>query len=117
MPAFPYSQALTANQLGYNPLTSWQFEVVPMAWMRGAAVSVLTRATTVGVRLTVYAGSQTIQQRSPVQGGGTAGVTPSQLNTTPLTFIAQPGDRLMLLHDEVAAGTPTVDGIIQVEPL
>lgn len=117
MPSFTYSQALTANQLGYNPLTAWQYETVPMAWARGAAVRLLVRATTTGVRLTAYSGSQTIQQRSNVQGGGTAGTTPSELNTTPLTFVAQPGDRLMLFHDEVAAGTPTVDGVIQIEPL
>lgn len=117
MPSFPFSQALTANQLGFNPLTAWQFERVPEAWVRGAAVSVLARATTTGVRATYFAGSTTIQQRSPIQGGGTAGVTPSVLNTTPTEFVADPGDRIILQFDEVAAGTPTLDGIVSVEPL
>lgn len=117
MPSFPYSVALTANQLGENPLTGWQYEYVPQAWARGAAVSLLQRATTTGVRMTVYSGSQTIVQRAPVQGGGTAGNTPSPLNTPVLDFVAYPGDRLLVLNDEVAAGTPTVDGIITVEPL
>lgn len=116
MPDFPYSQALTANQLGFDPLTNWQFRQVPLQYMNGAAVAVLVRATTTGVRLTVYSGTTTIRQRSPVQGGGTAGVTPSPLNTTPLTFVANPGDFLMLIHDEVAAGTPTVDGLVMIEP-
>ncbi len=117
MPSFPYSQALTANQSGFNPLTAWQYETVPAAWARGAAVSVLVRATTLGVRLTAYSGAQTIQQRAPVQAGGTAGTTPAALNSTPITWIAQPGDRIMLMHDEVLAGTPTVDGLVQIEPL
>lgn len=117
MPNFPYSQALTANQLGFDPLTNWQFRQVPLQYLNGAAVSVLVRATTTGVRLTVYSGTTTIQQRAPVQGGGTAGVTPSVLNTTPITFVANPGDFLLLQHDEVAAGTPTVDGVVQIEPM
>lgn len=117
MPQLPYSRAMTANQLGDNPLTGWQFEYVPNAYIRGAAVSLMQRATTTGVRTTVYSGSTTIIQRSPVQGGGTAGVTPSPLNTTPLTFVAAPGDRILIQNDEVAAGTPTVDGLIEIEPL
>lgn len=117
MPAFPFSRAMTANQLGLNPLTDWQFERVPAAWVNGAVVSILLRATTTGVRVTTFAGSTTIQQRSPVQGGGTAGVTPSRLNTEATEFIAAPDDKILIQLDEVAAGTPTVDGIVVVEPL
>lgn len=117
MPSFPFSRAMTANQLGLNPLTDWQFERVPAGWVNGAVVSVLQRATTTGVRCTIFTGSTTIQQRSPVQGGGTAGVTPSRLNTEAIEFVAAPDDKLLIQLDEVAAGTPTVDGIISVEPL
>ncbi|MHC4067805.1 MAG: hypothetical protein ACYSUI_25325 [Planctomycetota bacterium] len=80
-------------------------------------IKLLQRATTTGVRATIYSGAQTITQRAPVQGGGTAGTTPSELNTQPTDFIASPGDRLLILNDEVAAGAPTVDGIIIVEPV
>lgn len=117
MPALTFSNAMTANQLGYNPLSAWQFEFVPTAWPRGAAVQLLTRATGVSTRITVYSGSQTIQERSPIQGGGTAGTTPSVLNTTPTTFVAAPGDRLKLAIDEVGGLTPTVDGIVNIEPM
>jgi hypothetical protein len=113
MPALNFSQALTANQLGFNPLSGWQYEYVP--WP--AAVKLLIRATNVNVRLTLYSGSQTIQQRSSVQGGGTAGTTPSDLNTPAILFVAGPGDRLIASVDEVAGTTPTVDGQIIVEPL
>lgn len=117
MPQLPFSQALTANQLGFNPMSGWQYEFIPAAYGRGAAVGVMLRATTTGARVTIMSGGQVIQERSPIQGGGTAGVTPSPLNTTPLSFVANPGDRLKFLIDEVAGGTPTIDGLIQLEPL
>lgn len=117
MPSFPWSRAMTANQLGDNPLTNWQYEYIPASWPAGAVCQLLQRATTTGVRMTVYSGAQTIIQRAPVQGGGTIGVTPSPLNTPVLEWIANPGDRLLIQNDEVSAGTPTVDGILTVEPV
>lgn len=116
MPAFIWSRVMTANQLGDNPLTGWQYEYVPDAWVNGAACSLLQRATTAGVRTSIFSGSTNIVQRSPVQAGGTIGVTPSPLNTPVTDWIASPGDRIMVLNDEVSAGTPTVDGILSVEP-
>lgn len=117
MPSLPFSEAMTANQLGLNPLSDWQYEYVPVAYAGGAAVRILMRATTTGVRSTIYAGGQAVQERANVQGGGTAGTTPSELNTSPTVFIADPGDRLKIVLDEVAGGTPTVDGLIEIEPL
>lgn len=117
MPSFPFSHTFTASETGFNPLIGWQYEFVPMQWPRGAAVKLLSRNTDVNARLTVFSGSQTIQQRAPVQGGGTAGTTPSELNTSPVIWRAMPGDRLILSYDEVAGGTPTVDGLIVVEPI
>jgi len=116
-PALPFTQVFTANQLGFNPLVGWQFERIPYAWMRGAVVSVRLKSTTVGNRVTASTGSTTVQERSPVKLIATAGVTPGPLDVTPLTFIASPGDQLKLAIDEVLGGTPTVDGIIEVEPL
>lgn len=110
MAQLPFSTALTANQLGFNPLSGWQYEYLPA----GTRVSLLIRSTTTGARVTVYSGSQTIQERSIVQGGGTAGTTPSPLNTTAIEFPAPAGDRLKLSIDEVAGGTPTIDGVIQL---
>jgi hypothetical protein len=103
---------MTANQLGLNPLSGWQYEFLP--WP--AHVILLMRSTTTGNRVTVYSGSETIQERSPMQGGGTAGVTPSELNTPAISFIGAAGDRLKLAIDEVAGGTPTVDGVVIVNP-
>lgn len=113
MPQFTWSTAMTANQLGLNPLSGWQYEYLP--WP--AEVALIIRSTTTGNRITIFSGSETIQERTPVQGGGTAGTTPSPLNTTPIEFVGAAGDRLKLAIDEVAAGTPTVDGVIIVNPV
>jgi hypothetical protein len=113
MPQLNFSQALTANQLGFNPLAGWQFEYLP--WP--AQVILLVRATDNNERITVYSGSETIQERSPVQGGGVAGTTPSELNTPAIAWRAAAGDRLKAVIDNTTAGTPTVDGIIIANPL
>lgn len=113
MPQFTWSTAMTANQLGLNPLSGWQYEYLP--WP--AQVVLLVRSTTTGNRITVFSGSETIQERTPVQGGGTAGTTPSELNTPAISFTAAAGDRLKLVIDEVSGGTPTVDGVIIANPV
>jgi len=113
MPQFVFSTLMTANQLGLNPLSGWQYEYLP--WP--AQVILLVRSTTTGNRITVYSGSETIQERTPVQAGGTIGVTPSELNTPAISFQAAAGDRLKLVIDEVSAGTPTVDGVAIVNPI
>lgn len=112
MPQLNFSQALTANQLGFNPVSGWQYEYLP--WP--AQIILLLRSTDVNLRATVYTGSETIQERSPVQGGGTAGVTPSELNTPAISFLAAAGDRLKVVIDNTTAGTPTLDGIIIANP-
>lgn len=117
MPSLLWSRALTANQIGDTPLAGWQFERVPQAFGGGAFVAVLQRATTTGVRASIFSGSQNIQQRSQVQAGGTVGVTPTSLNTPVIDWIATPDDLLSVLNDEVSAGTPTVDGIASIEPM
>jgi hypothetical protein len=80
-------------------------------------VKLILAGTDVNTRMTLYSGSQTIQERSVISAGGTIGVTPSELVVPAIVFIAAAGDRLKLSIDEVAGGTPTVDGVIIVEPL
>ena len=113
MPQFTWSTLMSANQLGLNPLSGWQYEYLP--WP--AQCLLLIRSTTTGNKITIYSGSETIRERTPVQGGGTAGVTPAELNTPADSWQSAGGDRLKLVIDETAGGTPTVDGIIIVNPL
>jgi hypothetical protein len=114
MPQLVWSTAMTANQLGLNPISGWQYEYLP--WP--AQIIILCRATgTALVNLTVYTGSETIQERSPLQLNGTAGTTPSELNTPAVSFQAAAGDRVKLVIDNTTAATPTVDGLIIANPL
>lgn len=113
MPQLNFSQAMTANQLGFNPVSGWQYEFLP--WP--ASIILLVRSTGTSNKITAYSGSETIQERSPVQGGGTAGTTPSELNTPAISWAAAAGDRLKLAIDETGGLTPTVDGIIIANPL
>jgi hypothetical protein len=113
MPQLVFSNAMTANQLGLNPLSGWQYEYLP--WP--AQIIVLVRSSATGVVATVYSGSETIQERSPVQAGGTAGTTPSELNTPAIAWQGAAGDRLKLTIDNTTAGTPTIDGVIIANPL
>lgn len=112
-PTLVFSQAFTANQKNVNPFSGWQYEFAPYP----CTVKLLIRSTTVGNLMSLYSGSETIQERSQIQGGGTAGVTPSELNTAPQIWLAAGGDRLKATIDEVLGGTPTVDAIIQLAPL
>jgi len=117
MPSLVWSRLMTANQLGDPPLAGWQFERVPASFGGGAFCATLQRATTTGVRASIFTGSQNIQQRSNVPGGGTVGITPVSFNTPIIEWLGSPDDLLSVLNDEVAGGTPTVDGIITIEPM
>lgn len=119
MPQFRFTQALTANQRDFRPLANWQYRRVPAQYVRGAAVSLLVNTTGAAgtVDMQLESGTQTISQRAPLQVGGTAGVMPSPLNQVPITFRAAPGDELIISIDELAGATPTVNGIIEIEPI
>jgi hypothetical protein len=115
MPQFPFTGALVASAAGRDFLTGWQYRYLP--WPAHVKVIVRSTGAANNVQLTVYSGSETIQQRSPIQVGGTAGVTPSELNTAALEWLAAAGDILLLLFDETAGATPTVDGLVTVNPV
>jgi hypothetical protein len=113
MPDFVGSTALTASQLDQRPLANWKYRRLPF----DALVTILQRATGASVRQTIDAGAQNIVQKSPVQTGGTAGVTPVPQTTPVIQFIARAGDELIISNDEVSALTPTVDTYVNVEPV
>jgi len=112
VPSFIFTQAVLAGAI-FNPLVGWQYQYLP--WP--AEVSVLARATAVAMVNVYTSGSETIVEESPTQAGGTAGVTPSSLNTPVQGWHAAAGDLLKLNYRNTSGGTITVDGIIEVMPL
>ncbi len=112
MPSLIFTRLMTANGT-FRPLDGWQYEYLP--WP--AEVTVMSRSTLVGMVQVFTSGSETIVEESPVQAGGTIGVTPAPLNTPVQGWHAAAGDRLKLNFRETAGGTPTIDGIIEIVPL
>lgn len=115
MPDFQDSKALTALQQDYRPLANWKYRVLPIAAARWA-VTILQRATTLGINQQIDAGGQNLVQRGPVQGGGVAGVTPIPQTTPVVQFFAGALDEVIISNNETLSGTPTVDTYINVEP-
>jgi len=112
MPSFYFSELMVANGSA-QPLTGWQYVYLP--WP--AEVTILMRSTLVGAVQTITSGSETIVEESPIQAGGTIGVTPAPLNTPVVGWHAAAGDLLKINIRETAGTAPTVDGVIEVVPL
>jgi len=112
MPSFIFSAAILTGAT-FRPLDGWQYQYLP--WP--AEVTVMSRATAVGMVNVFTSGSETIVEESPCQAGGTAGVTPASLNTPVQGWHAAAGDLLKLQYRNTTGGTITVDGIIEVLPL
>jgi len=90
--------------------SSWKYRYVPY----DAIVEILHRATLVSMLVQITAGSDEIQQESPVSAGGTAGVLTGRLNVEPVTFKVKAGDLLVVRYRNTNAGTVTVDGTIEL---
>lgn len=112
MPQLSFSTSIAAGAVA-NPVLGWAYEFLP--WP--ARIKILARTTAVGVTNQIQSGSETIVEESPVQSGGTAGVTPSDLNTPSIEFLAPAGDRLKTLFRNTTGGALTVDGIIYAHPV
>lgn len=107
MPAFTFSQSIAAGAT-FDPLDNWQYRYAPYR----ALMEVFHRATAVGIVVTITTGSDTVQEESPVSGGGTAGTLPSRLNIEPVTDKVDAGDLLKVRYRNTTAGAVTVDGQI-----
>jgi len=114
MPSINFSRSVAAGAVDV-PISAiaWAYEQLPYP----AQVTILVRTTATGVLAAVMAGSESIQDETPVQSGGTAGVTPSPLNTLPIEFVGGAGDRISLRLRNTTGGALTVDGVITVNPL
>lgn len=109
---FPWSQAILAGAT-FEPLSSWQYETPDFPCM----IEVLERATAVGMLSSITSGGDTLRQEGPIQSGGTAGTTPSRLNTEPVVGKGGPLKKLRVLERNPTAGTITVDGLVIMTPI
>jgi hypothetical protein len=66
----------------------WKYNRAPYSGI----LEVMVRAAAVGCTLQITAGSDEVEQESPISAGGTAGVLPARLATEPITFTVQQGD-------------------------
>ena len=109
---FPWSQSIAAGAT-FNPLTDWQYETPQFPGM----MEVFSRATAVGLVETISSAGDTLKQEAPVQAGGTAGTTPSRLNTEAVVGRCQAGQKVRIGYRNPTGGAITVDGIIIVSPV
>lgn len=109
--SFPFTQLIAAGA-SFDALTTWKYET-PAS---DCAVELFERATAVGLRSRFSAAGQDIKQDSNVQAGGTAGVTPSRLNTDPYTGDAPAFEKLSAFYNNPTGGGITVDGLVNLIP-
>lgn len=110
--SFPFTQSIAAGAT-FLPLNTWQYETPDVPCM----VQLLERATAIGLLSFLTSGGDTIKQEGNVQAGGTAGTTPSDLNTRPVTGKANPNKKLLLQYRNPTAAAVTIDGVIELVPL
>jgi len=108
MASLTWSQAILTTA-SFNPIVEWQYQYVPF----GGKIAILHRATAVGLVVTVTNGSDTMQERSPVPAGGTAGVIPSAFDVPAISGFVARGDYLKIAYENPTGGTITVDGVIE----
>lgn len=112
MPGWTFSQAMVANQQGLDAFANWQYRYLPYR----ARVTVVSGSTTTGAKETGTTGSMTVKQKSPVQGGATAGVFGTPFNAPIYDWIGEAGDLISWIFDETAGGTPTVNLWANIDP-
>lgn len=112
MAFFAWSASVAAGAQ-FSPLDAtpkWKYVYAPY----DGVCEVLHRATGVGVVAQLTAGSDEIQQESPVSAGGTAGVLTGRLNVEPVTFTVKAGDLISVNYRNTSAGALNVDGTIEL---
>lgn len=109
---FVWTQSIAAGAT-FNPLTDWQYETPDFDGM----VEIFSRATATGLLATISSAGDTLQQESPVQAGGTAGTTPSRLNTEPVVGRCAKFQKIRVGYRNPTGGAITIDGQVILTPL
>lgn len=109
---FNVSQSIGAGAT-LSVLDGWIYETPDTDCM----IEIIERATAVGLVGVHTSAGDTIQQEAPVQAGGTAGTTPSRLNTEPITGKAPKFQKLRSFYRNPTGGAITIDYTIILTPL
>lgn len=113
MAFFSWSASIAAGA-SLNPLdvsgSSWKYQYAPY----DAVAEVIHRASGVSMVAQITAGSDEIQQESPVSAGGTAGTLTGRLNVEPVTFKVKAGDLIQIRYRNTSAGALNIDGTIEL---
>lgn len=112
MPNFTYTQSIAAGAT-FNPLADWMYRYLPY----NAMIEIIDNAGAIGVTKVVTFGSDTIQQESPVQAGGTTGVMPSRLGAEPITEKGQASDLVAITYRNTTGAAIVVNGTVQLTRL
>lgn len=111
MPKISWTEDIAAGAV-FRPLDGWQYQYVPM----GGMITILHWAEAVGVVVTVTSGSDTLQERSPVDAGGTIGVIPSAFDTPALIDQVAAGDLIKIQYENTTVAAIDVAGEIDYSP-
>lgn len=112
MPQLTWVQSIAAGAI-FRPLDGWQYLYIPF----GGVIKINHDAAAVGVVVTITSGSDTLQERSPVPAGGTAGVIPSDLDVPPVMDEVAAGDLQKILYENTTVGAISVQGMIDYQPI
>jgi len=116
MAFFSWTQSVAAGA-SFQPLdqssATWKYQYAPY----DAICEVIHNATAIGVVTQATAGSDEIQQESPVSAGATAGVLTGRINVEPLTFKVKAGDLIQIRYRNTSGGAVTVNGTIEMTKL
>lgn len=111
MPNFTWVKSIAANTT-FDPLSGWQYEYAPF----GGTIEIVHDASALGIVATISAGSDTLQERSPVSSGATAGELPSALDQLPIMDDVAAGDRLKIQYENTTGAAVSVNGTIVFQP-
>ncbi len=97
----------------FLPLNGWQYEYVPY----GGVIKILHKAVLIDAIVTITAGSDTLQESSPVPILPVVGAIPSEFDVAPVEDEVAGGDRLKILYTNNNAAANDVAGIITYTPV
>lgn len=118
MPQKQGVDVLAAGGVNVNILQGWQYEYLPFPARIKLLLSTETPTTATDYQMvTVFSGSETIMEESPVSVGATVGVMPSELNYPAVVWDAPAGDRIRVQRRNTDTASKSLMYVIYIYPL